>query len=438
MMKKLQTLLFSISTLLGISNANPARAQLAFSDGFEEITTIWTDNNGIYYTVPEGFGACNGGSLVVDLGSWFAGYSWPLISPSLGISNGGQATVEYTYKIGMNPFAELPNDPAWGNLTWEYATSTEGPWIPVEMISPENHIVSANCATRTITFFPEADSEIFLRFSVTVNPDESLAIEALVFLDDVVVTQAAPCTAGAPEEISSPQDFCKAGTVGDLNTAGFFAIQWYADEIGGQPLSLTKPLAAGVYYASQITEGEDSCESAERTAVTVNLITTETPVIESPYTYEGTAPLVLYSIETEGEGTVTWYENEEDAQDSDDALSEDTELSVGGTYYATRTIDGCESEPVAVEIQVQLGNEDFNSAAFRYYPNPVKNMLYLSSRQDISAIAIYNLLGQEVAAYKKGSSQNEQIDISALETGAYIVKVTAGGTVGRIKIVKLN
>ena len=72
---------------------------------------------------------------------------------------------------------------------------------------------------------------------------------------------------------------------------------------------------------------------------------------------------------------------------------------------------------------------------FGLYPNPVKNILNLSYTKDISNVAVFKLLGQEVIAKSLNANQG-QIDMSNLANGAYFVKITADNQVKTIKVIK--
>ncbi|RYY72066.1 MAG: T9SS type A sorting domain-containing protein [Chitinophagaceae bacterium] len=82
-----------------------------------------------------------------------------------------------------------------------------------------------------------------------------------------------------------------------------------------------------------------------------------------------------------------------------------------------------------------LGNGTFNNSKFAYYPNPVKNILNLSYEQNITNVAVYNLLGQEIIT-KNFDTNQTQIDMSSLATGTYIVKVTADKVNKTFKVIK--
>ncbi|ESU26470.1 hypothetical protein FLJC2902T_24390 [Flavobacterium limnosediminis JC2902] len=82
-----------------------------------------------------------------------------------------------------------------------------------------------------------------------------------------------------------------------------------------------------------------------------------------------------------------------------------------------------------------LSTGSFDSSAFKAYPNPVKNVLNLSYATEISSVEVYNMLGQNVMTKTLNVAQG-QIDMSNLNAGNYIVKVTADGLTKTIKVVK--
>ncbi len=87
------------------------------------------------------------------------------------------------------------------------------------------------------------------------------------------------------------------------------------------------------------------------------------------------------------------------------------------------------------KVETTLGTSTFNDKSFAYYPNPVKNVLHLSYNKNITNVAVFNLLGQEVATKSINATQS-QIDMSNLSKGTYLVKVTAENQVKTIKVIK--
>jgi len=82
-----------------------------------------------------------------------------------------------------------------------------------------------------------------------------------------------------------------------------------------------------------------------------------------------------------------------------------------------------------------LSTGSFDSASFVAYPNPVKNVLNLSYATEISSVEVYNMLGQKVIAKTLNVAQG-QVDMTSLNAGNYIVKVTADGATKTIKVIK--
>jgi len=68
------------------------------------------------------------------------------------------------------------------------------------------------------------------------------------------------------------------------------------------------------------------------------------------------------------------------------------------------------------------------------YPNPVNDVLHFSSNTAIENVTISNMLGQEVKANL--SSDKTSVDLSNLQSGNYLVKVTIEGVSKTIKVVK--
>ena len=82
-----------------------------------------------------------------------------------------------------------------------------------------------------------------------------------------------------------------------------------------------------------------------------------------------------------------------------------------------------------------LGVGDMDSFDFAYYPNPVRDVLNITSNKPVENVAVFNLAGQNVMTNAKVN--NGQINVSALPTGVYVFKVTLqGGQVETFKIVK--
>jgi len=88
-----------------------------------------------------------------------------------------------------------------------------------------------------------------------------------------------------------------------------------------------------------------------------------------------------------------------------------------------------------ITVDAALSNDDFTTDGFSYYPNPVKNVLNLSYKQNITKVTVCNLLGQEVLT-KNINANEAQIDLSPLANGAYMVKINTGNVNKTVKVIK--
>lgn len=82
-----------------------------------------------------------------------------------------------------------------------------------------------------------------------------------------------------------------------------------------------------------------------------------------------------------------------------------------------------------------LSVSNFEAANIKMYPNPASTLFTLEAPQNVESVNVYNLLGQEVINLTP-NSQETAVDISALETGIYVVKVSIEGRISTSRLVK--
>jgi hypothetical protein len=144
----------------------------------------------------------------------------------------------------------------------------------------------------------------------------------------------------------------------------------------------------------------------------------------------------IENLEATGSGTISWYISEEDALSGTNPLPVGTVLVSGTTYYASQMMDGCTStEVLAVTAAIVLGEKSFDAHSFSFYPNPVTDVLNLTSSSEITLITIFNVLGQKVMEGKPNSAE-VKLDMSALEEGIYVVYFQSNTVFKIIKILK--
>jgi hypothetical protein len=178
--------------------------------------------------------------------------------------------------------------------------------------------------------------------TVLVNGTTYYASQTLNGCESVLRTPVAATVNTTAAPTASAQTFCNAATVAQLTATGT-TVQWYAAATGGTALASTTALATGNYYASQTLNG---CESATRAMVAVTVNVTAAPTA-SAQTFCNAATVA--ELTATGTG-VQWYA----AATGGTALLSTTALATGN-YYASQTLNGCESATraiVAVAVNV--------------------------------------------------------------------------------------
>ncbi|RBA28828.1 DUF7948 domain-containing protein [Flavobacterium tibetense] len=161
-------------------------------------------------------------------------------------------------------------------------------------------------------------------------------------------TQNVTISSVALPSYTSPQQFCiqQNATLNDIVITGQ-NITWYNALTDGTVLPTNTLLLDGVtYYASQTING---CESA-RVPVLVNIQNTPAPTGNQNQSFCSAENATLNSIAITGTDII-WY----DSLTGNTILPTSTLLQNGVTYYASQTINGCES-PARLAISMQLIN----------------------------------------------------------------------------------
>lgn len=90
---------------------------------------------------------------------------------------------------------------------------------------------------------------------------------------------------------------------------------------------------------------------------------------------------------------------------------------------------------VSTTVVANLANDTFAFKDFNYYPNPVKNSLFISNNSVIENIEITSILGQKMMSIKVNDLQTE-LNISELSNGVYFLKISSEDQEKTVKIVK--
>jgi hypothetical protein len=252
--------------------------------------------------------------------------------------------------------------------------------------------------------------------SQQIGACESLKVPVVVTVNELPV---------APVVENNTLDVCANTTLADVAINGDNLL-WYTVAMEGDVVPEETIVAAGetVYYVSQTVNG---CESL-RTVVTLTGISVAKPEGEADQTFTEVATTA--DIEVSGEGIV-WYADEALTQ----VVTEEMVLLDATTYYAMATNANCVSEALAVTVHYDLNTHAFTKTQITVYPNPADALVTVTGTSIIEHLTLFNLLGQEVISAAP-NALTAQVDMSALQPGAYLVKVKTLHGSGVIKLLK--
>lgn len=86
-------------------------------------------------------------------------------------------------------------------------------------------------------------------------------------------------------------------------------------------------------------------------------------------------------------------------------------------------------------LNIPLKVDEFDSNAFNFYPNPVKNTLNLSYSSAMTSVSVLNMIGQTISE-KSINAKEAQIEMSNLAKGTYLVEVKSADSSKTIKVIK--
>lgn len=155
---------------------------------------------------------------------------------------------------------------------------------------------------------------------------------------------------------TSPQTFCvqQSATLSDVNVTGQ-NIKWYDALVNGNLLPNTTILENKTYYASQTIA---TCES-ERTPVVITIQNTSAPTGDSNQDFCTSQKPTIGNLIAQGTNVI-WYDNASNGA----VLSATTSLTNGAIYYASQTINGCESvSRLAVSVSIVATSLLFNNVS---------------------------------------------------------------------------
>ncbi len=232
---------------------------------------------------------------------------------------------------------------------------------------------------------------------------------------------------------TTPASRCDAGSLTLNATSNVGTLSWYNTPSGGTLLgsgtSFTTPniSTTTTYYV----EANNGVCTTSRVAVTASINPTAAPTGFANQSFCAGETVGLISVTG---SNVIWY----DAPTGGNVIPPGTALVSGTTYYASQTVTSCES-PIRLAVTMTLGGclgtEEFIANVIKLYPNPVVDIVTISSTEMMTNLEVVNILGQIV--FSKSVNENETtIDMSRYSSGSYIVRVLVDDKVKIFKVIK--
>ncbi|WP_019038020.1 GEVED domain-containing protein [Psychroflexus tropicus] len=124
-----------------------------------------------------------------------------------------------------------------------------------------------------------------------------------------------------------------------------------------------------------------------------------------------------------------------------DAPDGETRMRVKKIFGTTGYLDPCagasfgQAEDYTVSVGTLSSDNFENTIDFSFYPNPVKDILSISTQSSVESLKVYNMLGQLVKETSPNSA-NPQISLSEFNSGVYLVSMEVEGRVETFRVMK--
>lgn len=107
-------------------------------------------------------------------------------------------------------------------------------------------------------------------------------------------------------------------------------------------------------------------------------------------------------------------------------------MKIGDIFYNAANIyfdynPPIETNTASTEIieKIIMSNEDLKAEKLSVYPNPTKEILYISIKNEIQKVEIYDLMGNKLLE----QSSTKKINVSRLTNGIYSIVIKVNNSV---------
>ncbi len=232
--------------------------------------------------------------------------------------------------------------------------------------------------------------------------------------------------------VINAQQVCQGTLISEISIPSVSGVtyNWYLSPSSTTMLPANTVLTTGTYYVRRV---QYNCIS-EPTQVSVNVLqipTSPTGELEQLLA-QGS---MISDIDMDQLGIV-WYVTYQDAISGNNPLQPNMPLVDGQIYYGVlMNAQGCASLPTAVEIEIFLGINDLDISNLKVYPNPTKDLVYISYKENIDRVEVFSMIGQRILDVNSNDSE-VSIDMSNFASGTYMLKISVGNDNQLVKVIK--
>jgi hypothetical protein len=369
-------------------------------------TYVWTVNGQIQSTSSNSFtdtGWSDGDEVVCSLVSNAA-----CTSTSVATSN----TFVVDVVAALTPAISISaseNDVCIGTTIAFSASATNGGSNPSYQWKRNGNNVGNNSATYTSNTLVDGDiisCVVTSNAACVTSTTASSNTVIMNIVDGIIPTVSIQAN---NESLCAGQVAVFAATVGDGGTAPSY--QW---QVNGGNVGQNIP----TFSSSSLNDGDDvvcivtsngACAGDPGTSniITMNITSIATPVINADLGIMAIAPL--------NGSTYQWYIN---GDIIDGATSWNYTPDASGTYTVVVSLNGCSEESDDYEF-IFIGLEKIDVPLVTVYPNPSRDVVFVSGIEAPMKVVVYNSIGVLV-----DSSMSKQIDVREYANGIYHFHIT--------------
>lgn len=270
-----------------------------------------------------------------------------------------------------------------------------------------------------------------------------LSLEIIIINPITEVTSIGEVTVYAIPEMPVFQDandlvLCEGETANFEVTNYTEGLVWYQDSVAlmEETMATFSTQFPGVYWVEYTDQF--GC-AATSTPITVSILNAPEPILFTNVNNE----LTLFNPEDINDDiTIEWYFNGEQLDWVDPIDYCVTESGI----YALVTTDnntGCTSMFANDVIfnpdyncGIGVGVDDLATTHIEVYPNPTSNNITINSAENITSVRVWDASGRAMVTYTANNTSNFVMDLSALQSGLYLLEIANEETITWSRVVK--